>query len=187
MYNLTKKGGPEWLTLIPTAGKQPAVAILVAPIDRKMKRKVARATRGLVPAIDPAIQMSDIPPEIWDQLEDAGEAATVATLREGILDWKGLAGADGKPLPFTPENLEAFIEDDVLFEAADRLYVKPAALRSAEGNGFAASLNGIGKAATPAIATASSRAVRKTAAAAKTARTPRTRSPRKRAKASGKS
>lgn len=191
MYTLQKKGEPAWLTLIPKAGRQPALEILVRPHDRKLRKEIARATRGLIPRLDPEMKVADMPPELWDQLEDAGEATTAATIRLGMLAWKGLSADGSTSLPFTPDNVEAFIADETLFEAADRLYVKPAAVRLAEKNGLSASPSGTGGAGTLGRAIASSAAGLtsrpRTPSAAKSASTAKTPSGPKRAKGSGRS
>lgn len=189
MLTLTKRE-PFWLTLIPAAGKDPAVRARFAPITRAMKRKAARASRavwGDGPV--PADELSDAE---LDALYDAGEAASRALIRFGLLDqpepaWEGIGDAAGKPLPVTEETVEMALDEDRFFEAADRLYVQPAAFRDAEKNGSPASPNGTGEAGTRARATASSAAARRKKAAAKPVRTPSTRSKAPRRKPPGKS
>lgn len=188
------KREPEWITLIaPIEGDRKAprgVRAKFAPVTRKMRRKAARASREVLGGID--ITAEGLTDDEIDTMLDAGEAASRALIRIGLLDqerpeWEGLFGADGKPAPVTPENVDLALEDEQFFTAADRLYVLAAADRDREKNGLSASPNGTGEAGTPVKGTASSAARRKTGSAAKSAPTQSRRSQPTKAKGSGRS
>jgi hypothetical protein len=181
MYALhNNKPGPEWLTLIPAAGKVPAVRGQFAPASRSMKRRAQHeARKGIDGATVDLLDVCD--------LADIGDAFSRSLIRQALLAWEGIGDVDGKPIEVTPEAVELFLADERLFEAADALYVMPIVLRDREKNGYAASPNGTGKAATPAKDTARSRVGRTRAKGAESARTARTSPRRPRGKKSGSS
>jgi hypothetical protein len=188
------KQGPFWLTLIPAQeGDEESprgFRVKFAPATRSMKRRAARASQsvlgGRIDFTDRERVLSD---EELDLLVDAGEMSSAAMIRMGILEqpepeWDGAFDEAGKPLPVTEENVDIILANEEVFEAADRLYVRPIALaemqRAQEKNGSAPSPNGTGGAriaARPIAQTA-----RKRAPSARTRSTPS--KPRK-AKGSG--
>ena len=67
--------------------------------------------------------------------EDRGRVAfACAVARAAILEWEGALDDDGKPLPVTPEAINAAMEVWAIFAAFERLYVQPALVVSTEGN-----------------------------------------------------
>lgn len=181
MFTLARKE-PFWLTLFEAGeigAEEPAVRILVRPVDRPMRRAAARASRPALEGVDfQAEQFADV--DLLRMVE-AGELGAEELLRNGIVDWEGVGDAAGKPVPATPENIELALADDQFFTRAEERYVKEAAKRDREKNGLAASPNGTGEAAIPANGTASSRAAGTATSAAKAASTRKTPSrPRKR-------
>ena len=80
-------------------------------------------------ADDPAQQPTSVP-------ADGGRLAfTCAVARAAILDWEGVADAAGTPLPVSPRAIDALMTHWPVFAAFERLYVQPALLAVAEGNG----------------------------------------------------
>lgn len=140
----------------------PGVRVRFAPIGIKDVRAARRAVAA-------ALQIDE------SDIESAGDALSLELLRRGILDWEGVGNAEGEPLtpqtpvpvfledglraldatdrPATEAAVELALRDPCLFEALDRVYVRPWSLREAEKNGFAGSRNGTS--ATPASNTAS--------------------------------
>ncbi len=55
--------------------------------------------------------------------------------RAAILDWTGVADEAGAGLPVSPAAVDALMEVWPVFAAFERLYVQPALLVVAEGNG----------------------------------------------------
>lgn len=154
MLVATKPRGPEWLLVM-------GASILFDPIDRPMMRRARRAALKALarPEEDETV---DVDPVV--QLEDLGDALSLALIREGARDWRDVAikllNEDGDPvlidgdpvfdvLAFTPENLDMLLTDPVIFDAIDAVYVMPFAQRERAKNGFAASPNGTGVAAMP--------------------------------------
>jgi hypothetical protein len=182
-----KADGPAW---VPVMGAQ----VLFDPIDRKMMRTARRAaikaTRG--EEVEEGEDAADAPAS--EQLEELGDALSVALILAGARDWKDvylMAGPEdegaGEPLPFSRENLEHALSDPITFDAFDAAYVMPFVTRERTKNVSAASQNGTGEAAMPVNDTASSPAEGAKAGGASSARTGSTsRTPRKR-KVSGKS
>jgi hypothetical protein len=67
---------------------------------------------------------------------DSGRLAfTSAVARAAILDWEGVADAAGTPLPVSAAAVDALMTHWPVFAAFERLYVQPALLVVAEGNG----------------------------------------------------
>lgn len=150
------------------------VRVKFAPISRGGVRAAHASSRAALQA--------DL-----DDKEEAGDQYSIAMLSRGIVAWEGVGDADGKVLPVTPESVALALDDPDFFAAADRAYVLPYALRSAEKNGLSVSPSGIGEAGTAARATARRPASRKRANAAKPAPIPSTRSKRPKGKTSGTS
>lgn len=188
-----------WLALLPARGEDPAVRIEVSPITIKAVRAARRALAAAL-GIDA------------EDLEEAGDALSRELLRRGILAWEGIGNANGEPIaptdlfpvldadgepvldadgkPVMQKGVELFLADPMLFELADQLYVLPWAQASAEKNGFAGSLSGTSKAATPAPDTVTSpapSAPTDAASAAASAPTSRTSSRPKKRSSRGKS
>ncbi|MFZ3484211.1 hypothetical protein [Sphingomonas sp. 3-13AW] len=182
-----KAEGPAW---VPVMGCQ----VLFAPVDRKMMRAARRAAIKAIRGQEPeeGEEAADAPPA--EQLEELGDALSVALILAGARDWKDvclMAGPDdegpGEPLPFSRENLEYALSDPLTFEAFDQAYVMPFVQRERTKNVSAASHLGTGEAAMPVNDTASSPAKRAKRGGASSARTgSKSRTPRKR-KVSGKS
>jgi hypothetical protein len=182
-----KADGPAW---VPVMGAQ----VLFDPIDRKMMRAARRAAVKAMRGDDAAEadDAGDAPAS--EQLEELGDALSVALILAGARDWKDVCrmadGDDagpGEALPFSRENLEHAISDPLIFDAFDQAYVMPFVLRERTKNVSAASQVGTGEAAMPENDTASSPAKGAKRAGASSARTgSKSRTPRKR-KVSGRS
>lgn len=188
--------GPAWKTIM---GAQ----VLFAPIDRAMLRRARRAALKALGRHDEAAAADQTEDQAIEQLEELGDALSLALIMEGAQDWRDVArqlldendapilDTTGQPqfetLDFSAENLAATLSDPIVFEAFDAAYVVPFAARERAKNGSAASPNGTGVAGTRANDTVSSRAARRKAAAAK--RAPTASKPRKskKPKASGTS
>jgi len=156
----------KWLGTIPSTDKKdprpflmPGVRVQFAPVALPAVRAGKAAGSKVLSAEGDA--------------EEIGDAYSYEVIRRGIVAWEGVVDdATEVPIPVTPETVELVLADPDFFAAADRAYVLPFARQSAEKNGFAVSPNGTGGAATGASATASKRAARRTASAAKNAPTP---------------
>ena len=135
---------PEWLTLFPAVGGEPAVEAQFAPITLRAVRAARRAVRV-------ALDLDS------EDMVAAGDELSRELIRRGLLAWRGVGGLDGKPLDSAnPDHVAAFLNDHRTFEAADQLYVVPWLKRDQEGNGWSASPSGTGEAETQETDTASS-------------------------------
>jgi hypothetical protein len=168
------KAEPEWLELRLTVDDDPAVRVQFAPIGIKAVRAARRAVRA-------AFELDG------EDMEEAGDALSRELIRKGILAWDGIGDAEGNVAPVTPENVELFLADVEMFEAADRLYVLPWSRRQSLEKASPPSPAGTGVAETQASDTANSPAKRRRRGAAKNARTSSTSPKAKRAKPSGNS
>lgn len=154
MLVATKPKGAEWLPVM-------GASILFDPIDRPMMRRARRAALKALARPDED-ETVDADPVV--QLEDLGDALSLALIVEGARDWRDVALkqvddegnailVDGEPvfetLPFSRVALDMLLTDPVIFDAIDAVYVMPFAQRERAKNGFAASPNGIGVAAMP--------------------------------------
>jgi hypothetical protein len=156
-----------WITLIPPAeGDAEApegVRVKFVPASKPLRMAAARAASRTLDklGIDPAtIIDAELSEDEIMAVFAATDEASRALIRLGALgsdtpEWKGVLDEAGNPLPLTAETLEWALLNDAFFEAADRLYVQAAAAKDAEKNGFAASPNGTGAAATRGSDTAS--------------------------------
>lgn len=183
--------GPAWLSVM---GAQ----VLFAPIDRKMMRAARRAAVKALRGEDAAEadEAGDAPAS--EQLEELGDALSVALILAGALDWKDVCrmadGEDtsaGEPLPFSRENLEHALSDPLIFDAFDRAYVMPFVMREREtaapGNGSAALSSGTSPQVIEGQTTAASPAVPTKAADVRSAPTLKRKPKRTQRKACGKS
>lgn len=179
MFKLVAEEWPRWITLIPAQGDAPAVEGLFDRITRGMKRRAQREASGQLPELDEGQER-----DILD-LADIGDVYTRSLIRQGLRDWRGVGDAHGKVLAFSPEALELFLDNDVLFDATDEAYVMPEVRREAEKNALSASPNGTGEAAMPANGTAISPATPRKRGGAKSAPTSKTNPAPRKAKKSG--
>lgn len=178
------QAGPEWR---PVIGGE----ILFAPIDRALVRRARRAAMKALGRDEHGPEPVGSADDVTIMLEDLGDALSHAMILEGACDWRGAVQAIGdgqfEPIPFSRDALADLLADPVYFDALDAAYVLPYAMREREKNGFAASPNGTGEAATPESGTATTAATPKPPADAKPAHTASTRSRAKKRKASGTS
>jgi len=178
------QAGPEWR---PVIGGE----ILFAPIDRALVRRARRAAMKALGRDEHGPEPVGSADDVTIMLEDLGDALSHAMILEGARDWRGAVQAtdDGQfePIPFSRDALADLLADPVYFDALDAAYVLPYAMREREKNGFAASPNGTGEAATLESDTAITAATQKPPAGVKPARTASTRSRAKKRKASGTS
>lgn len=206
MYAFTKRAN-ELVTLLEASEGRPAVKMLFAPIDRKLKRLVSRATRGFAAGIGASAtdKIDELTDEQFDALFDYSEAASREIIRLTAISWEGIGdgGEDPQPLALTPDRevriatctkpdrptgtIDQLLDDEVLFEAADRLFVKAQANRDAEKNGSSVSSNGTGGAGTQGKIIADSPARPKRKVAVKGVRTAKTSSRPSKRKPSGTS
>lgn len=173
--------------------------VVMAPITAAMRRRALRATRRFLTEseIESTQDLSA------DQAGDLGEFVAKELIRLGMVEWGGIGDADKNALDLTPDRdtrfatanekdrptgtIDLLLNDEDVVNKIDGLYVLPDALRRAEKNGLSGSRSGTGTGATPAKTTARLAARPRRKAAAKNARTAKTSSKRKPAKASGKS
>lgn len=188
-----------WITLIPPekgdTDAPEGVCVKFAPASKPMRMAAARAAARSLErlGIDPGeLTGRELTEDEIMAVFAAGDEAARALIRLGALadpnpEWKGVLDLDGKPLELNADTLEWAMLDDAFFEAADRLYVRPAAAKDREKNGSAASPNGTGEAATPGKDIAKSRAGARRGGGAKPAPTKPTRPKRPKGNSSGAS
>ena len=173
MYQLTKNA-PEWRELFP------GVEMLFAAPTREIVLAGRKASRAYI----------DEQPEgaPYDGL-GSGEAFSISVLQAAVLDFKGIGNPEGDAVRFSPEALNAVLNDPHIFDAADRVYVLPIMRRDREKNVSAASSNGTSTKATAEKTTAVSAAKppKTEAVAATNVPTASTNPPPSKAKLSGKS
>ncbi|MDP1669657.1 hypothetical protein [Phaeovulum sp.] len=128
MLRLNLSREPEWLELAP------GLRLLLAPMSTALML-AARA--------DPAVQ--DLPE---DASNDArGMVFARALARRALLNWEGVGDAEGKPLPITPEGIDALLEIFPVFDAFQTEFVGKGLMLDAEGNASAPSPTGTSAAA----------------------------------------
>ena len=192
-------------TRAPVAAWTPVMGaeVLFEPITRTTLIRARRAARAASQAepVDGTEPVSAI-----DLIEEMGDAMTRALIIEGVKDWRHVFVAalddagepllnEGEPvydlLPFSAENLALLLSDPLAVDAFEEAYVMPFVTRERQraepGNGFAASPNGIGEAATQDNVFATSPAKPKRGGGARRARTSSTSRRAKPKKTSGAS
>lgn len=126
MLKLSLKSEPSWLDL------GHGVRLFVEPLSSAMMLAARSdpAVRAL--AGDPA---QDEGGEAVVQEEAVAVVVAKALARLVVKDWEGVADETGKPLPITPEGLDALLDIWPIFEAFQTRYVAGAMLVDAEKNG----------------------------------------------------
>lgn len=115
MVRLDLTQAPSWLELVP------GVRVQLRPLTTALMVAVQR---------DPAVQ--DLPEDAPDEVRAV--AAAKALARRAILAWEGVGDGDGRPIPVTPEGIDALLEIWPIFEAFQSGYVAKALLLDAEKN-----------------------------------------------------
>lgn len=192
-----EKDGPFWIENV-----LPGIDLRFRPIEPRDCRAARRASAA---AVEAASDVDDL-----EKLEIAGDAFSLALIRRGLLDWRGVGNLDGEPIEPTADaaqlddagnpvldddgepvmvlgTVSRFLSDAIVFEACDNAYVMPFVQRDREGNGFAGSPPGTSTRAMPAPAIVTSAAKPEADAAARNAPTGNTSSKRKRGTKSGRS
>lgn len=139
MLVLNLSRAPEWIDVIG------GVRLQVAPLTSA----VMLAVRSDLAQLDGA------------KLDVHGRHAAFvqAVARHTILDWEGVAGPEGGPMPVTPDAVDALLDLNRIFDAFSAKVVEPYLLVQSEKNASAPSPNGTSAAAetTAAPAKASAR------------------------------
>ena len=123
MLKLDLAREPSWIDLLP------GVRVKLTPLTSA----VMAAAQS-----DPAVLA------IGEGASDAEKAMVVAKAiaRLIVIDWDGVGDAHGKPVPVTPESVEALLDVWPAFEAFQAKVVAKALLLDAEKNASAPSPNG---------------------------------------------
>jgi hypothetical protein len=142
---------PIWLNVI-----EPGVRVKVPPLDVAVMRAAGyRAMKAAAEArISAGIGDDEVPDDAQvGVLEGAFTAARIRALAERIVEWEGIVGEDGAPLPITSDNLDAFASHPVAGMNFLNAYEAPVQAVVTEGNGSGKSTVG-GTAADPSTAPA---------------------------------
>ena len=67
--------------------------------------------------------------------DDLARIVAKAVARIVVKDWEGVGDEDGKPLPLTPEGIDALLELWPIFEAFQTKYIAGALILDSEKNG----------------------------------------------------
>ncbi|SHE63124.1 hypothetical protein SAMN05444279_105101 [Ruegeria intermedia] len=83
---------------------------------------------------DPAIIAAAADAENSASNDDLARIVAKAVARIVVKDWEGVGDGDGKPLPLTPEGIDALLELWPIFEAFQTKYIAGALILDAEKN-----------------------------------------------------
>jgi hypothetical protein len=144
MLRISFRTEPFWLDLphgVRLLLRPPGTAvILAAGADLAARRTTVPDVDPPATAGSPADLAGDATARATDlsagSSPDGGRLAFTCTVaRAAILDWSGVADTEGESLPVSPAAIDALMEVWPVFAAFERLYVQPALLVVAEGNG----------------------------------------------------
>lgn len=119
MLRLNLSNEPRWLDL------GSGVRLLVEPLTTA----VMLAARS-----DPAIVAASADAETSASNDDLARIVAKAVARMVVNDWEGVGDEEGKPLPLTPEGIDALLELWPIFEAFQTKYIAGALILDAEKN-----------------------------------------------------
>jgi len=121
MLKLNLSAEPHWLDL------GHGVRLFVEPLTTA----IMLAARS-----DPAILDATVDAEgdAAPSNDDLARIVAKAVARIVVKDWEGVGDAEGKPLPLTPEGLDALLELWPIFEAFQTEYIAGALILDAEKN-----------------------------------------------------
>ena len=103
------------------------VRLLVEPLTTAIML-AARSDPAIVVAASEAESNAD------HSNEDLARVVAKAVARIVVKDWEGVGDEDGKPLPLTPEGIDALLELWPIFEAFQTKYIAGALILDAEKN-----------------------------------------------------
>jgi len=121
------------------------VKVVVPPLGVAALRAAEFASFAAYSAAKGEMGLGDdapVPPEESAVLEGVFAEARIRSLASKITSWEGIVGEDEKPLPVTPEALDAFAKHPALGSAFVRAYDASALEVVKEGNGSAPSGGG---------------------------------------------
>ena len=119
MLRLNLSNDPRWLEL------GHGVRLLVAPLTTA----IMLAARS-----DPTIVAAAADAEGSTSHDDLACIVAKAVARIVVKDWEGVGDEDGKPLPLTPDGIDALLELWPIFEAFQTKYIAGALILDAEKN-----------------------------------------------------
>ena len=121
MLRLNLSTEPRWLDL------GHGVRLLVEPLTTA----IMLAARS-----DPAIVAAAVEADrdTVHSNDDLARIVAKAVARIVVKDWEGVGDEDGKPLPLTPEGIDALLELWPIFEAFQTKYIAGALILDAEKN-----------------------------------------------------
>ena len=119
MLRLNLSNEPRWLDL------GHGVRLLVEPLTTA----IMLAARS-----DPTIVAAAADVETGTSNDDLARIVAKAVARMVVKDWNGVGDEDGKPLPLTPEGIDALLELWPIFEAFQTKYIAGALILDAEKN-----------------------------------------------------
>ena len=119
MLRLNLSTEPRWLDL------GHGVRLLVEPLTTA----IMLAARS-----DPTIVAAAVDAEANASNDDLARIVAKAVARIVVKDWDGVGDENGKPLPLTPEGIDALLELWPIFEAFQTNYIAGALILDAEKN-----------------------------------------------------
>jgi hypothetical protein len=119
MLRLNLSTEPRWLDL------GHGVRLLVEPLTTA----IMLAARS-----DPSIVAAAAGAESSASNDDLARIVAKAVARIVVKDWEGVGDEDGKPLPITPDGIDALLELWPIFEAFQTKYIAGALILEAEKN-----------------------------------------------------
>ena len=121
MLRLNLSTEPRWLDL------GHGVRLLVEPLTTAIML-AARSDPAIVAAA------AEAEGDAAHSNDDLARIVAKAVARIVVKDWEGLGDEDGKPLPLTPEGINALLELWPIFEAFQTKYIAGALILDAEKN-----------------------------------------------------
>lgn len=138
MIKLELRNEPYWLSIMD--GLKVRVRPLTTVIYEAAKIRGLRLASAAVAEIENVAAAGGVVGGLPDLTDEDGRAAlsqflfVKALALEGILEWRGVGGPDGQPLPATPEHIGELMHVPKIAEAFISQYTQPLYAVVAEGN-----------------------------------------------------
>lgn len=146
MLTLNFNTAPYWIDIIDGTGirfkVRPFSSTLLERAHDMADAMIARDAAALAPASPDAVAGNDDADQQVTSRRVRRATLTIAVAKLVIIEWEGVEGADGSPVPVSPEAIEFAVDLPLINQGFGEKYVNPGIVMGLEKKGFAPLPNG---------------------------------------------